>query len=97
MRAMKKGDPVFIYHTGTERAIVGTGTVVEEAYPDPLKEDERYVVVEIEAGEALNSPVTLAEIKYSDLFPDWDLVRIPRLSVVPVSKKQWDQVIRWSR
>ncbi len=96
MRAMQKGDKVLIYHTGKERSVIGTGEVVTEAFPDPDQKDDRYLVVEIEAGQELNSPVDLADIKKSNLFPDWDLVRLPRLSIVPVSEKQWNKVMEWS-
>jgi len=95
MRSMKKGDRVFIYHTGKEKTIVGTGSVVKEAYPDPAQEDQRLPVVDIAAGKALERPVKLSEIKSSGLFPDWALVRQPRLSIVPVSKEQWNKLTAW--
>ncbi len=96
MRTMQQGDKVLIYHTGKERAAVGTGSVVRAAYPDPEQQDERNLVVDIAAGESLAKPVKLADIKKSNLFPDWDLVRLPRLSIVPVSEKQWEKVMEWS-
>ncbi len=95
LREMKSGDEVLIYHTGKEKAVVGTGRVVKEAYPDPEKENDRYVVVEVAVGKPLNRPVSLAVIKESNLFPDWELVKQPRLSVVPVSEEQWEKIIDW--
>ncbi len=95
MRAMKKGDEVFIYHTGKERAVVGMGQVVEDASLDPNEEDPRYVVVKIAAGEPLTNTVTLSKIKESNLFPKWELVRLPRLSIVPVSEEQWEKILEW--
>lgn len=95
MRSVKKGDPVFIYHTGKEKAVVGTARAVSEAYPDPAQDDSRLLAIDIEAEKAFPKPVTLAKIKESNLFPEWELVRMPRLSVVPVTEKQWDLVNRW--
>src|SRR5689334_3860598 len=63
LRAMKKGDAVLIYHTGDERAAVGTATVVRQAYPDPREDDDRQVVVDLKAGKRLARPVTLSDIK----------------------------------
>jgi predicted RNA-binding protein with PUA-like domain len=96
MRSMKLGDKAFIYHTGKEKAIVGTALVTREAYPDPNSNDERLLVIDLEAGPALPKPVTLAEIKQSGNFTDWELVRQPRLSVMPVSKEQWDAINNWA-
>lgn len=96
IQLMESGDPVFIYHTGKEKAIVGTGRITREAYPDPDEHDHRLLVVDIAAEKALDRPVSLRTIKDSNRFADWDLVRLPRLSVLPVSKLQWDAVIHWS-
>lgn len=93
---MKTGDLCFIYHTGGERAVVGTARVARTPYPDPLENDPRRLVVELVPLEALKRPVTLERIKKSGLFPDWELVRQPRLSVVPVSREQWEKVLEWA-
>jgi predicted RNA-binding protein with PUA-like domain len=90
LRTMKKGEKVFFYHTGKEKAIVGTATVAVEAYPDP--KNPNLVVVELAAGKALKRPVTLAEIKADKRFADMPLARIPRLSVQPVTEDQWDMI-----
>jgi predicted RNA-binding protein with PUA-like domain len=92
LREMKKGDRVFFYHTGKEKAIVGTATVSKTAYPDPKDKTGRLVVVELAAGKALNRPVTLAEIKADKRFADMPLTRIPRLSVQPVTDDQWEMI-----
>ncbi len=92
LRTMKKGDRVFFYHTGKEKAIVGTATVSAAAYPDPKDKAGSLVVVELAAGKALTRPVTLAEIKADKRFADMPLVRIPRLSVQPITDEQWDQI-----
>jgi predicted RNA-binding protein with PUA-like domain len=92
LREMKKGDRVFFYHTGKEKAVVGTATVSKVAYPDPDDRSGRLVVVELAAGKALKRPVTLAEIKADKRFKDMPLVRIPRLSVQPVTDEQWDMI-----
>ena len=91
LREMKKGDRVFFYHTGKEKAVVGTATVSKVAYPDPKAEG--LVVVELAAGKALKRPVTLAEIKADKRFKDMPLVRIARLSVQPVTDDQWQMIV----
>ena len=90
LREMKKGDRVFFYHTGKEKAIVGTATVAVTAYPDPKAAG--LVVVELAAGKPLKRPVTLAEVKADKRFADMPLVRIARLSVQPVTDEQWDLI-----
>jgi len=92
LRAMKKGDRVFFYHTGKQKAVVGTATVTVEAYPDPKDKSGKLVVVELAPDKKLKRPVTLAEIKASGRFADWALVRIPRLSVMPVTDEQWEAI-----
>ena len=90
LRAMKKGENVFFYHTGKEKAVIGTATVAVEAYPDP--NDAKLVVVELAAGKPLKRPVTLAEIKADKRFAGMPLVRIPRLSVQAVTDDEWDMI-----
>jgi predicted RNA-binding protein with PUA-like domain len=90
LREMKKGDRVFFYHTGKEKAIVGTATVAVTAYPDPKAAG--LVVVELAAGKPLKRPVTLAEVKADKRFAEMPLVRIARLSVQPVTDEQWDLI-----
>ena len=95
LKEMKKGDRVFFYHTGKEKAIIGTATVSKTAYPDPKASN--LVVVELTAGKALRRPVTLAEVKADKRFATMPLVRIARLSVQPVTDEQWDMLTELSR
>jgi predicted RNA-binding protein with PUA-like domain len=92
LRAMKKGDRVLVYHTGSEKAVVGTAEVVREAYPDPKAKDGRLVVVDVEPRGRLAPPVALAEIRAMPEFAESPLVRQGRLSVVPISEEQWRAV-----
>ena len=95
LREMKKGDRVFFYHTGKEKAIIGTATVAKTAYPDP--KDNNLVVVELAAGKALKRTVTLAEIKADKRFATMPLVRIARLSVQKVTDEEWEQIEAMSK
>ncbi len=97
LRGMKKGDRVFYYHTGNEKAIVGTAKVTSVAYPDPKDKSGKLVVVELAADKKLKRPVTLAEIKASGRFADFPLVRLPRLSVMPVTDDQWEAIEAMAR
>jgi predicted RNA-binding protein with PUA-like domain len=97
LRAMKKGDRVFYYHTGKEKAIIGTARVAAAAYPDPKDANGSLVVVDLVPEKKLKRPVTLAEIKAAGRFADFPLVRIPRLSVMPVTEAQWDAIEAMSR
>lgn len=97
LRAMKKGDRVFYYHTGKEKAIVGTAQVSVPAYPDPSDRTGKFVVVELVPDRRLKRPVTLAEIKAGGRFQDFPLVRLPRLSVMPVTEDQWEAIVAMSR
>ena len=90
---MAVGDQVLIYHTGDEKAAVGLARVVRAAYPDPKAKDPKLVVVELEAGHPLPKPVTLAAVKADPAFADLALVRMGRLSVVPVKPEQWKRLL----
>jgi predicted RNA-binding protein with PUA-like domain len=87
---MRRGDRVVVYHTGSEKAAVGTARVVRDPYPDPQRDDPKLLVVDLEAGPPLTRPVTLAELKAIAAFRGSDLVRLPRLSVMPLSDAQWE-------
>jgi predicted RNA-binding protein with PUA-like domain len=89
LRGMEKGDQVFIYHTGKEKAIVGVARVTKSAYPDPRGDDSKLVVVDLEPIRSVKQPVTLAQVKADKRFVDFALARVPRLSVMPVSPAQW--------
>jgi len=91
LRSMRAGDRVFYYHTGDVKAIVGTARVVDAPYRDPA--DARFSVVELSADTALPAPVTLTAVKADARFADFALVRVPRLSVMPVSDEQWAALV----
>ncbi len=89
LKEIKEGDSILVYHTGDEKAAVGIARAVSGGYPDPSKKDPKLVVVDIEAVKPLPRPVTLAEIKANSKLAKFDLVRLPRLSVMPVTEEQW--------
>ena len=97
IRSMKKGDDVLIYHTGDERAVVGVAQVTSDPYPDPNEDDARLVVVDIKPVRALSHPVTLDQIKSDKVFAGWDLLRIGRLSVLPVPPAMWKRIEKLSQ
>jgi predicted RNA-binding protein with PUA-like domain len=97
LRAMKVGEEALVYHTGDEKAVVGTARVARPAYADPRKGDPRLVVVDIEATGRMKRPVTLAEIKALAAFAGSPLVRQGRLSVVPLTPAQWKAVMERGR
>lgn len=92
LRATAKGDRVLYYHTGDEKAVVGIAEITANPAPDPNDEAGKRVVVTVKPIKALKSPVTLAAIKADPAFAGWELVRLPRLSVMPVSAEQWARV-----
>jgi predicted RNA-binding protein with PUA-like domain len=93
IRGMAKGDPVLIYHSGDEKALVGLARVASAPYPDPKQDDPKLVVVDIEAGKRLPRPVSLATVKADPAFADLALVRMSRLSVIPVSEAHWKRLL----
>lgn len=93
LRNVRQGDDVMIYHSGAERAVVGLAKVLSDPYPDPKSKDARLVVVDIAARGTLPRPVGLDEIKKQAGLKDFDLVRLPRLSVMPVSAIQWEAIL----
>lgn len=97
LRAMKAGDRALVYHTGDERAAVGVAEVTREAYPDPAGKDPRLVVVDLQAGPPLASPVTLEALKAEAAFAGSPLLKQGRLSVVPITEAQWRAVERLAR
>lgn len=94
LRAMQPADKVLIYHTGKERQVVGVAEIITPAYPDPALDDPKRVVVDIRAVRSLPQPVTLAQIKQSSNFTGFDLIRLPRLSVVPVPDMYWQRILQ---
>jgi predicted RNA-binding protein with PUA-like domain len=94
LRTMQPTDEALFYHTGKERRVVGIAQILSLPYPDPALDDPKLVVVDIRAVRSLPQPVTLAQIKQSGNFADFDLIRLPRLSVVPVSAQYWQQILQ---
>jgi predicted RNA-binding protein with PUA-like domain len=93
IRSMAKGDQAFIYHTGDEKALVGLAHVASDPYPDPKANDPKLVVVDLEAGARLPRPVTLASVKADPAFAELGLVRMSRLSVIPVPPDLWKRLL----
>lgn len=94
--AMRPGDQAFVYHSGKERAVVGVARVVSEPRPDPAGSDPRWIVVDVEPVGRLARPVSLAELKADRTFDGWELVRLPRLSVMPVPPGLWERILELS-
>jgi predicted RNA-binding protein with PUA-like domain len=92
LHAVKKGDRIFYYHTGGEKAVVGIAKAMGDAYPDPQDKTGKSAVVEIAPVKKLKRPVTLKEIKAQPAFRDFPLVRISRLSVMPVTDAEWTRI-----
>ncbi len=91
LKSMKKGDRVFIYHTGEEKAIVGIAQIIKEFFPDPR--DGAWVVVDLAADKKLKRPVPLAQIKGTKSLAGMVLVKSSRLSVQPVQQDEFEKVI----
>lgn len=96
LRAVRAGDMVLIYHTGKEKCLAGTAEVVSDPYPDPKQKNPKLAVVDIEARRALAHGVALQEIKRQTELADFALVRLPRLSVMPVTEPQWRLLMKLS-
>lgn len=94
LRAVREGDHVLIYHTGDEKAIVGLARVTRSAYPDPGSDDPKLVVVDVRAERAVPTPVPLSAIKADPKYKEFDLVRIGRLSVMPVPEVLWKDLLK---
>jgi predicted RNA-binding protein with PUA-like domain len=93
LRAMKAGDRALIYHSGADKAVIGTAKVVASAYADPKETDPKLVVVDIAPDARFAVPVPLAAIKADPAFADFQLVRNSRLSVMPASAEQWKRLV----
>ena len=89
---MKKGDKVFYYHSGDEKAVVGVSEVAREAYPDPTDPTGKFVAVDLKADHPLRRPVTLAVIKADPSLAQMVLVKSSRLSVQPVRPEEWKRI-----
>ena len=97
LKSVRKGDRIFYYHTGAEKAVVGIATAASNAYPDPADASGKLAVVDVVPERKLPRPVTLAEIKASRLFDSFPLTRLPRLSVMPVNEREWKEIERMGK
>jgi predicted RNA-binding protein with PUA-like domain len=97
LRAIRRGDRIFYYHTGKEKAIVAIARAVSDAYQDPKDASGRLFVVDIAPETMLPRPVTLAAIKADAAFASFPLVRLSRLSVMPVTDAEWKRIESLSR
>jgi predicted RNA-binding protein with PUA-like domain len=94
LRTIRKGDELLIYHTGTVRAAVGLAKALGVPYPDPASQDPKIVVVDVAPVRRLAHPVSLAAVKADPAFQAFELVRLPRLSVMPVPKALWKRILQ---
>ena len=96
LKEMKKNDLCFFYHSVTERNVVGIVKVVKEHYPDPTDKTRRFVVVDVKAINKLKNPVSLNHIKESKKLKNIALIKQSRLSVMPIKKIEWEEIIKLS-
>ncbi len=97
LRSVKKGDRIFFYHTGSEKAIVGVAKAAGDAYDDPSDPAGKLAAVDVMPVVKLARPVTLSAVKVDDFFQDFALVRLSRLSVMPVTDARWSRIEKMSR
>jgi predicted RNA-binding protein with PUA-like domain len=96
LRNMKMGDAVLFYHSGKEKSVIGIAEVAKAAYADPTADDDSWIAVDIRPVKRLANPVSLADIRANAKLNDLLLVRQSRLSVMPVSIKDFDEIVRMS-
>lgn len=96
LREVRKGDRIFYYHTGNEKAVVAIAKAASDAYPDPADTSGKAHVVDVVPVKKLKNPVTLAAIKADTRFAPFPLTRLPRLSVMPVSDAEWKAILTMS-
>ncbi len=94
LRDMKKGDEVLFYHSGDEKAVVGFAAVSKEAFQDPTSDEDAWIAVELKAGKPFKHPVSLASIKGEPKLSEILLVRNGRISVMSLSKSEFDQIVK---
>ena len=97
LKAMKIKDRVLYYHSNEGLEVVGVAEVIKEFYQDPTTDDDRWVVVDLKPAGALSSPVTLKQIKAEPSLKDIALIKNSRLSVMPVTKKEFDKILKMSQ
>ena len=92
LRSIEKGDRIFFYHTGDEKSVVGIARAAGAAYPDPADKTGKLYAVDVVPVKKLKAPVTLAAVKADKFFASFPLVRMARLSVMPVSDDEWARI-----
>ena len=97
IRSMKKGDLALIYHTGDVKAAVGVAEIASDPYADPKDKSGKATVIDLKPKGPLPAPVTLAQIKADKAFEGFELIRIGRLSVVPVPEPMWKRIEEMSK
>ena len=97
LHAVKKGDRIFFYHTGDEKSVVGVARAIGDAYPDPADKSGKLFAVDVAPVRKLPAPVSLAAIKADKAFASFPLVRMARLSVMPVSDAEWERIERMAK
>jgi predicted RNA-binding protein with PUA-like domain len=90
LRDVRLGDQILIYHTGNDKAIVGLAEAVSDPYPDPKEDEGKLVVIKLKPKRRYPHSVSLADVKDREELKEFDLVRLPRLSIMPVSNEYWD-------
>jgi predicted RNA-binding protein with PUA-like domain len=96
LRSVAKGDRIFFYHTGDQKSVVGIMKATAAAYPDPADKTGKLYAVDVAPVKKLKQPVTLASIKAEKAFASFPLVRMSRLSVMPVTEEEWDRIEKMS-
>lgn len=94
LRLVKVGDPILVYHTGDEKQIVGIAEAISDPYPDPKQKNPRLAVVKVCARRELPKSVTFAHLRKLKEFKKFELIRLPRLSFMPVPANLWDIILR---
>ena len=94
MKNMKVGDYGFFYHSVTEKSIVGVVEVIKEYHPDPTDKTNKFGMVRVRALKSLPVPVTLSQIKKNKTLREFQMIKQTRLSVVPVSQKEWNEICK---
>lgn len=93
LKAMAKGDPVLVYHSGDDKAVVGLAEVSRTAFPDKTDPAGRFVAIELKAGKPVATPVTLSAMKANPALAKLEMIRQSRLSVSPVSEAEWNEIL----
>jgi predicted RNA-binding protein with PUA-like domain len=97
LRSMQVGDLALFYHSNIGKEIVGVARILREAFPDPTIEDARWLAVEVVAEKKLDKPVTLAQLKADAVINHIGLVKLSRLSVIPIEKSDFDYILKLSQ